>query len=161
MKYKDVIKYSEEDVNFEIRKLRKNFRFLGLIMPPMGEKPVIVPIMNGGNIIAQKLMEGYTHEVIPLKVKHYSGKDELDTFSLEIPKKLFDVKRKIVFIDDVIESGLTLKVLQSIFPNSSSVVLLRKGIEYDGVFGDTVPKDAWIEFYWVDSKEKNEILGGN
>lgn len=99
-----------------------------------GTTPCLIPIMDGGMIFAADLMREITLPVLlsPLKASSY-GSATSSSGSVTLPWGLpADVEgREILLIDDILDTGLTLKVLQArlLEAGASRVltcVLLRK-----------------------------------
>ena len=151
--------YKREDVDFEIRKLFKNFGFQAEVQPISGKKPLVVAVMRGGEYFARSVAMKYKLDLDFIRVKHYDDTKTMETIEVSVPASLFNEKRHILFVDDVYDTGLTKQVVQRLFPDSSYIVLLRKGIEFNGVYADTIAKEDWARFFWETEKVdiENEI----
>jgi hypoxanthine-guanine phosphoribosyltransferase len=152
---KKVVKLTRDDVDFEVRKIFKNFKFMSMVQPVNGEKPIVVAVMKGGEYFARKVATKYDLPLEFIECKSYKNKELGDTIDImHIPISLFEEKRPIIFVDDIYETGTTKKALQRIFPNSKFIVLYKKTTDdVVDTYGDVLAKDIWFEFFWENEVE--------
>ena len=123
-------------------------------------RPKIIGILNGGKMLADYLsiyfnlpisyIQSHSREGEPgsLGIKGTKG-----TIDLSIPISLLNQSNKqYLIVDDIYESGTTMKTIQKLFPNSRSCVLIHKAVDSSQVktdfYGKIVSPEVWIDFYW-------------
>lgn len=92
---------------------------------------------------------------IPIETIHYSSKNGQGSgqHSNVIPDHLLDTTKKILIVDDLTDSGNTIKELREKIPHAKVAVLIHKDtcqVEPD-FFGGIIPKEEcsmWIYFPW-------------
>jgi xanthine phosphoribosyltransferase len=148
--WKSEVEITMEDVEFEIRKIFKNFKFMSIVQPVDNNTPIIVGIKEGGVFFAKRIAEKYHLPCYFISCKFYDGKKLRENVDItEIPLKLFEEEKPVVLVDDVYDTGTTTKVLKKLFPNSKVVVLYKKTIQDEvDVFGDILARDVWAKFPW-------------
>ena len=116
--------------------IRKRIRELGerITLEMQGLSPCIMPVMDGGMIFAADLMREISLPVtmLPIKASSY-GSGTVSSGTVELPWSIPEgIKGKdILLVDDILDTGRTLKVLRSLLLQSGvqsirSCVLLRK-----------------------------------
>ena len=110
------------------------------------EITVIVGLSRGGLPLGVTLSNKLNIPFIPLEWQTRDGKTK------DVPK-LLEISRKynanqILFVDDICDSGLTIKQIQNYIPDSRWCTMVNKipgFIEYETLL---VEDDRWIVFPW-------------
>jgi hypoxanthine phosphoribosyltransferase len=128
---------------------------------------VLVCVLNGGFVFYSKLVEKLSSldpQCDFIKVKSYEGKERGDLEILLQPS--IDTENKHIYIiDDIYDSGVTMKKLKEIFlefnPASVSIVTLIKraineiNMPVNSIYGFEI-KDQWVVGYGMDDEEGNK-----
>ena len=110
----------------------------------------IVAITRGGLIPAAIIAQELDIRIIDtVCVTSYHNKQQIP---LTVLKNIEHQENRLLFIDDLVDSGETAKTIKRMFPNSFYAVVYAKpdGLEYVDCFVDEVQQDIWIVFPWDD-----------
>lgn len=112
---------------------------------------LIVAVARGGMIpatlIARKL--GVRRLDIFQCTSYEDGTDKQTNLQvINIPKIRPD--EKVLFIDDLVDTGETAKLIKSMYPNALFAALYAKpkGIDHVDFYFERHPQDLWIDFPW-------------
>ncbi len=116
---------------------------------------VAIPILRGGLIPAALILRGLPFEMSMslAHIKAYDGR----VFDRYRVVRAPDVPRRelVLIIDDIADTGGTVRVVQDMFEDSHSVALFAKPRGSDVVdnFIMAVPQDTWVVFPWESKHE--------
>ena len=120
--------------------------------PDNGAWKAIVAITRGGMapamIIARELD---VRTVDTISVKSYSHQDQAEAEVLKAPDAdIIGDGTGILIIDDLVDTGRTLKVVRDLYPNAHFATVYAKpeGREMVDTFITEVSQDTWIFFPW-------------
>lgn len=120
--------------------------------PDDGAWKAIVAITRGGMapamIIARELD---VRTVDTISVKSYSHQDQAEAVVLKAPDAdIIGDGTGILIIDDLVDTGKTLKVVRALYPNAHFATVYAKpeGREMVDSFITEVSQDTWIFFPW-------------
>lgn len=134
-----------------------------------GNSPdIIIGLMRGGIIPARLFSDhfGVLMDFYAIDVKYYDGIGQtkeapiVDLFNMDINS--FNGK-KILIVDDIWDSGVTMKCVQSHFQNvdavvSSATMHAREGSDGPDYYGEIVPHGIWIVYPWEIQETKDKII---
>lgn len=123
------------------------------------EKPVIVPIVRGGlcmgTCLSHKLKTGYPGINTPVIPVSFQTRD-FQTNDSEKLKSILEQYNEIFIIEDLVDSGQTLKTLEQVIATDYK----NKNIEFYAMFGEKksicfktnywkdIEEDTWYVFPW-------------
>jgi hypoxanthine phosphoribosyltransferase len=134
--------------------IAERVRHLAGQLKDLNEPPTtFVPVARGGLIVAGMLsyITGI-YESIPVLVKSYSGTVQKGISESYVPKALLDRQgKRCLIVDDICDTGDTLRFLKTMLPAAQSAVLLSKTEDHDFMTG-IATNDFWYVFPWEASK---------
>lgn len=126
---------------------------------PTLKNPVIVPIVRGGLCLgvclSHKLKTGYPSINVPVIPVSFQTRD-FQTNDLEKLKSIINDYNEIFIIEDLVDSGQTLKTLDQVIVTDNE----NKNIEFYAMFGEkksihlttnywkNIKEDTWYVFPW-------------
>lgn len=115
-----------------------------------GEYNKIIAISRGGlipaGIISYELDIRNTHAI---NISSYDGECQREICNIDIDVNAGCVDEKTLIIDDLSDTGTTLRLLRQMFPNARFATVYAKpnGVNDVDIFAQAVP-DRWIVFPW-------------
>lgn len=148
--------YSYEEFN-------KDARFLAQEVRDKFNPDVLLAIARGGMTLGHFMAELLdTRELYTLNSIHYVETEKLETLSIfNIPD--LSKKKKVLLIDDIIDSGDTMLEIKKVISKKYPHVELKVATIFYKSTASMSPDfavkhaDDWIEFFWEYYKEKEEI----
>lgn len=135
-----------------VRSIRRDGDFLN-------REPVVLGILNGGKNLADYISEELSikREYITIKTREgKSGNRGImgigNQVNINFPSHLYSYNIFLI-VDDILDSGLTMRVAKNLFPNSRTAVLIAKYVQphHERILLDyygEIVRDAWVEFFW-------------
>jgi len=142
------------NINWETYKKDAQMLFEKLDRPVKGKIArfnKIACITRGGlmltDYLARKLSIRYIETVC---IYSYTDKNQKTSLKVVPESKPIDERKGWLIVDDLIDSGETLKEVKKLYPNAKVAVLYKKPYSPEGV-ADYVSRDVedvWIKFPW-------------
>lgn len=81
-----------------------------------GQEPIVIPVLNGAMLFASDMIKKLTFKltVDPIKASSYSGTTSTGNVKIEQDIKSNVAKRPVIFMEDIVDTGRTLKALTNI-----------------------------------------------
>lgn len=111
----------------------------------------IVAVTRGGlvpaAILAKKLCITLVETICTVS---YETTKRNEVKILKYTKIVDSSTSNLLVVDDVADSGETIKAIRELLPNAfyATVYAKQPGIQYVGAFTTEIPKDTWINFPW-------------
>ena len=115
-----------------------------------GEYNKIIAISRGGllpaGIISYELDIRNTHAI---NISSYDGDQHRDVNDIELEEIRNDVDDKTLIVDDLSDTGTTLRLLRKMFPQGKFVTVYAKpqGVQDVDIYAHAIP-DKWVVFPW-------------
>ena len=120
--------------------------------PLNGEWSAVVAITRGGMVPAMIIARELDVRVVDtISVKSYDHQSQSAAKILKSPdKSLMKNGNGILIIDDLVDSGRTLEIVKSLYPEAhyATIYAKPKGIPMVDSFITEVSQDTWIFFPW-------------
>lgn len=117
-----------------------------------GKFDTIVAITRGGMIPAMIIARELDIRLIDtICIKSYDHQETLEPQIIKLTnKKLSKLGKKVLIIDDLVDSGRTLKIVKSFYPNAfyATVYAKPEGKKFVDTFINEVSQKTWIFFPW-------------
>ena len=108
------------------------------------EYDCVVGVLRGGAVPAVYLAHALN---LPLEMINWQTRDG---FKKEVKESLLD--KKCLFVDDICDSGKTIKELREVYNSIDiAVVYQRRTVSRADYFGEAIGKD-WVVFPWEETK---------
>ena len=130
------------------KEVHRNTKALAEKVKPKGPWNKIVAITRGGLIPAAIIAKELDTRIIDtVSIESYNNKKRS---KLTIFKRSNVDKNKLLIIDDVVDTGRTVKAVKKIYPNAHIGTLYAKpaGIPFIDSFVKKVSQDTWVVFPW-------------
>lgn len=148
MKVLDKLYFSKQDIDTMVEKLANS------IIKSKKKIDLIVGIENGGLYISKPLAKLLNKPHASIKVSFYRDSKKPNTKPLVDDKGLkWNKNDSYLFVDDLIDSGVTIKHLPKIVKNgeiSTAVLFWKKDNEHKvkPTFYVAEKPEGWLNFYW-------------
>lgn len=146
--------YDWEDYHTTVWELGKKLKK----QPALANVKGLIPIARGGLVPATLLSHYLDIPVVEcLRVKSYEGKTQVGVKLFEPILQLgYPEIKEYIFVDDILDSGNTVKAVRSAYPLARFAISIAKQSGLDAVGPDAlcckvpvvVPDDLWIVFPW-------------
>lgn len=114
--------------------------------------------MRGAMTIAQCLSYALDIPcVFPIDIKRlqdYNGNYDAYLYTI-IPDHLKNEGNKVLVVDDIYDTGVTLDLIRKYLPNAEYFTLLVRYADrpWEPLYSHCIDEDEWVTFWWEDFKE--------
>jgi len=139
-----------EKVHISWNEFHQDTKLLAEKIKADGEYNKIIAVSRGGllpaAIVSYELDIRNTHAI---NISSYDGEQQRQVADVKIDINIGEVDNHTIIIDDLSDTGATIKLLRNLFPNARVATVYAKpsGINDVDIFAKKMP-DKWLVFPW-------------